>query len=324
MVKVLITGAGGFIGSHLVESQLEQGHQVYSIDLRNDRLDHLAEDPNLEIVTGDITDTTLVAQLLDGVDFLYHLASAHLDLRLSDTHYWQVNVEGTKNLLQMAHSANVKRVIHCSSVGVFGEITNPPANETSPCTPNNVYEQTKLAGEKVALEIARQTGLPLVVARPAWVYGPRCPRTEKLLRTIRKGRFVMFGDGQTLRHPIYVADAVQGLELCLETSQAVGQVYIIAGETTITIAQLVRTVAEALEVPPPSIRLPVTLGKMAGWGLQLAFKPLGRQPPFSQRSMDFFLKDNAYDISKAKRELGFQPQVDLQTGLAQTLQILNS
>jgi len=306
-MDVLITGGGGFIGSHLVDSQLAQGHQVRTVDLHVERLAHTADHPDLEVVTGDITDADLAARLLDGIDVVYHLASAHLDVSLSDAHYRRVNVDATVNLLEAARAAGVKRAVHCSSVGVIGNVKNPPADETSPCHPTNIYEQTKLAGEIAVLQFARETGFPVVVARPAWVYGPRCPRTQKLFRTIGKGHFVIFGKGRTLRHPVYASDAVRGLELCAEGDNVAGQVYIIAGEQPVTIEELVQAIAE----------------EVAGHALQLAFGLLGRQPPFSRRSVDFFLKDNAYDISKARRELYFQPQVDLREGLTRTLHWLN-
>jgi nucleoside-diphosphate-sugar epimerase len=317
-MNVLITGGGGFIGSHLVDSQLAQGQRVRTVDLHAERLAHTADHPNLEIVVGDITDPTLVKELLEDIDVVYHLASAHLDVSLPDDYYHRVNVDATLNLLETARAAGVPRVVHCSSVGVIGEVNNPPADEDSPCHPTNIYERTKLAGERAALKLVAETSAPIVVVRPAWVFGPRCPRTRKLFSTIRKGRFVMFGDGRTLRHPIYFSDAVRGLELCGTADGVAGQVYIIAGEKPVAIEDLVRMIAEVLEVRPPIRHLPVSLGKAAGYALQLAFKPLGRQPPFSRRSLDFFLKDNAYDIGKAERDLGFRPQVDLLTGLKET------
>lgn len=322
-MRVLITGGGGFIGSHLVDSQLAQGRQVRAVDLHVERLAHTFDHPNLEVVIGDITDPDLVRRLLTGIDVVYHLASAHLDVSLSEAHYRRVNVEATLRLLLAAQASGVRRVVHCSSVGVIGEIKHPPADETFPCHPTNIYEQTKLAGEQAALQFTRETGFSVVVVRPAWVYGPRCPRTQRLFRTIGKGRFVIFGHGRTLRHPIYISDTVRGLELCAEKDRVAGQVYIIAGEKAVTIEALVQMVAEVLEVRPPTIRLPLTLGKVAGIALQAAFKPFGRQPPFSRRSLDFFLKDNVYDISKARRDLGFQPRVDLRTGLTKTLHWLN-
>jgi nucleoside-diphosphate-sugar epimerase len=322
-MRILITGGGGFIGSHLVDSQLTQGQRVRVVDLNVERLAHTTNHPNLEIMRGDITDSELVKALVDGVDVIYHLASAHLDVNLSDDYYRRINVEATLNLLQVARKAGVKRIVHCSSNGVLGEVKNPPANEISPCRPTNIYERTKLMGEQVALQFAQEMGFPVVVVRPAWVYGPRCPRTQKLIRTIGKGRFVMIGRGQTLRHPIYITDAICGLELCAQADGVTGQVYFIAGEEAITIAHLVQTIAEVLEVKPPSLSLPVTIGIVAGYTLQLIFKPTGLQPPFSRRSVDFFLKDNAYDISKARRELGFQPQVDLRSGLRETISWLS-
>ncbi len=322
-MRVLITGGGGFIGSHLVDSQLAHGHYVRTVDLHVERLAHTPAHPNLEVVRGDITNTEFVKRLLEGIDVVYHLASAHLDVSLSDAYYHCVNVKATVNLFEAARTVGVQRVVHCSSVGVIGDVESPPADETSPCHPTNIYEQTKWAGEQAVLQFARETEFPVVVVRPAWVYGPRCPRTQKLFRTISKGRFLFFGNGRTLRHPIYVADAVRGLELCAGANGVTGQVYIIAGEEPVTIEKLARTIAEVQGLRPPSIHLPVAFGKMAGHTLQLAFKPLGRQPPFSRRSLDFFLKDNAYDISKARHDLGFQPQVDLRTGVIRTLRWLN-
>ena len=318
-MKVLITGGGGFIGSHLVESQLDQGHQVRTVDLDFDRIGHLINHPNLEIATADLTNRDLVKRLVTEIDVIYHLASAHLDVTLSDDYYRLVNVDATKNLLRAAHEAGARRMVHCSTHGVVGEINNPPVDETVACHPTNAYEKTKLEGEQAVLEFAQDTGFPVVVVRPAWVYGPRCPRTEKLMRTIRKGRFLMFGDGHTLRHPVFIRDAIQGLELCANVVGAAGQVYFIAGEKPVTIEELVQTIADIQGVRPPSIHLPLVIGKAAGYAMELTFKPLRKQPPFSRRSVDFYIKNNAYDIRKAKLELGFRPQVKLRTGLIETL-----
>jgi nucleoside-diphosphate-sugar epimerase len=323
MTEVLITGGGGFIGSHLVDSQLARGYLVRTVDLHVERLAHTANLPGLDVVVGDLLDPELVARLVEGVDLVYHLASAHLDVSLPDDHYWRVNVDATLGLLRAARTAGVSRVVHCSSVGVIGDVKNPPADEHAPCHPTNIYEKTKLAGEQAALQYAAETGFPVVVARPAWVYGPRCPRTEKLFRTIARRRFPFFGDGSTLRHPVYVSDAVRGLELCAEAIGVTGQIYILAGDEPVTIKTLVGMIAQVLDVRPPALHLPVALGKAGGHALELAFGPLGRQPPFSRRSLDFFLKDNAYDIGKARRDLRFKPQVDLHSGLVETLHWLN-
>jgi nucleoside-diphosphate-sugar epimerase len=319
-LKVLVTGGGGFIGSHLVESQLAQGNLVRTIDLHFTRLAGVKNHQNLELIEGDITNPDQTKQITKGVDVVYHLASAHLDVSLPQEHYQRVNVDASLDLLEFAHKHGVKRFVHCSSVGVIGDVLQPPADETTECRPTNIYEQTKLEGEQKVVAYAQKTGFCVVVARPAWVYGPRCPRTEKLLRTIGKGRFIIFGSGGNLRHPIYIADAVRGLELCAQEDEACGEVYILAGDEPVTSKELVRVVSTEMGRIAPTIQLPVTLGRLMTWLMELVFIPLGKQPPFSKRSMDFFLKNNAYDISKANRDLGFYPQVDLEAGIKKTIE----
>lgn len=316
-MNILITGGGGFMGSHLVDSQLAQGHQVKAVDLHLERLHHTAAHPNLESITGDLRDPALRQQIVAGVDVIYHLASAHLDTSLPAAYYLQVNVTATLELVRAAHAAGVRRFVHCSTNGVIGDLLNPPADETTPCHPTNIYEQTKLAGEQAVLAYAQETGFPVVVIRPAWVYGPRCPRTAKLLRTIKKGRFILFGDGQTLRHPVYIEDALAGLEAAAAHGVP-GELYFIAGEKPVTIKELLVAAAQVQGVKPPWLRLPLTLGLLAGAALEIAYKPSGKQPPISRRTLDFFCKNNAYDIGKARRDLGFNPQVDLHQGLAKT------
>lgn len=319
-MKVLITGAGGFIGSHLVDSQLEQGHEVRAVDLHLDLLQHQSTNSHLEALQGNITDESFVKQIVTGVDIVYHLASAHLDVSLSDEHYRRVNVGGTLSLLEAAQQAGVQRFVHCSSVGVIGDVENPPASETTDCHPTNIYERTKLEGEREALAYFERTGFPVVVMRPAWVYGPRCPRTAKLMRTISKGRFFFFGNGQNMRHPVYISDAVRALELCASTDGVNGEVFIIGGEHAVPVSELVNVMCKEMGLRSPKLHLPIALGLLGGYSLELIFKLIGKQPPFSRRSVDFFLKHNAYDIEKAKQKLGYQPRINLRTGIQKTIQ----
>jgi nucleoside-diphosphate-sugar epimerase len=323
-MRVLITGAGGFIGSHLVDSQLEQGHYVRAVDLHLDLLGHQVAHPRLQLIGGDITEKDIVQKLVEGIDVVYHLASAHLDVSLSNEHYHRVNVDATLSLLEAARRVGVRRFVHCSSVGVIGDVKHPPADETTECHPVNIYERTKLEGERAALDFACQAGFPVVVVRPAWVYGPRCPRTAKLFRTISKGRFPIFGRGTNMRHPVYISDMIHGLELCAETPKINGEVFIIAGEVPIESRKLISVISQELNIRTQNIYLPIFLGHVAGLTLELTFKLIGKQPPFSRRSMDFFLKHNAYTIAKAQSKLNYRPQVDLLTGIRKTITGMNT
>ena len=323
-MRVLITGAGGFIGSHLVDSQLQHGNEVRAVDLHLDRLRHQATHPCLTAIHGDITEKYILQKLVEDIDIIYHLASAHLDVSLSDEHYHRMNVVATLSLLEVARQAGVRRFVHCSSVGVIGDVKRPPADETTECHPVNIYERTKLEGERAALDFARRTGFPVVVVRPAWVYGPRCPRTAKLFRTISKGRFPIFGDGTNMRHPVYISDMIHGMELCAETPKIDGEVFIIAGECPIESRKLISVISQELHIRTQKINLPIFLGHVAGFALELTFKLIGKQPPFSRRSMDFFLKHNAYTIAKAQSKLNYHPQVDLLTGIKKTIISMNT
>ena len=323
-MRVLITGAGGFIGSHLVDSQLEHGNQVWAVDLHLDRLRHQSAHPCLTAIRGDITEKHMVREIVEDIDVVYHLASAHLDVSLSDEHYRRVNADATLSMLEAAKAAGVKRFVHCSSVGVIGDVEHPPADETTDCHPTNIYERTKLEGERTALEFSHRRGFPVVVVRPAWVYGPRCPRTARLIRTISKGRFPIFGDGKNMRHPVYISDLIHGMESCAETSNIDGEVFIIAGERPVESKELVNEIRQQLNIRTLQIYLPILLGQAAGLVLEQTFKLVDRQPPFSRRSMDFFLKHNAYSIAKAQSKLNYRPQVDLLTGIRKTIMSINT
>ena len=315
MKRVLITGAGGFIGSHLVADQLRRGREVTAVDLHTDRLQPLANDPSLHIVTADFTDAAQIDPLLPGHDVCFHLASAHLETGVTDDYYWQVNVAGTEQFVRRCHQAGIGRFVHCSSVGVYGDIETPPADENFRCHPDVAYEKSKLAGEKAVLGYAQESGYELTVVRPAWVYGPHCPRTLKLFKTIKKGRFFFVGDGSTLRHPIYIDDMVAGFEITAVHPQSPGQVFIIAGPRAVTLRELVDEIAHALQVPEPAIRLPLWSVWPVVLLMETAGKMLRREVPFTRRSLKFFTGNTAFSTSKAKAQLGYQAEIDLAEGL---------
>jgi len=317
-MNVFVTGGGGFIGSHLVEDQLHRGRKVRSFDVQHPFQQQWRDHPHLQLIHGDIRDAALLRQALDGVDLVFHLASAHLSLTTSEEDYWAINVKATEDFVRLCQLAGVKRFIHCSSVGIYGTIAQPPANEESPCYPELVYEKTKLAGEQAVSQCYRDTGLPISIVRPVWVYGPHCPRTAKLFRAVRKGNFIMVGNGQTWRHCVYVADLVAGLNLCAEHDAAIGQTFIIGDHVAVTVRQLVEEIASIMQVPPPRIRVPFSVMVPISKIVEVLFTLRGKEPPLSSRSLRFFTSNSSCDITKAKTLLNFTPQVTLKDGLQRT------
>jgi len=304
-VRVLVTGASGFIGRHLVRDLLRDGHEVVALDLKR------ADLYGAQWLEGDIGDADLAREAVKGCAEVYHLAAAHLDQSTPAAEYRRINVDASVALLRAAHAAGVERYVHCSTVGVYGDVRHPPATEDAELQPGNVYERTKLEGERAVLD----AGLPVVVVRPAWVYGPGCARTARLLRMLRRRRFLYFGAGRNLRHPIYIDDCVRGMRLAAERGRP-GTVYNLAGQEARPLHEIVSSAAAAVGARAPRLRVPMLLGTCAA----LAAETLLRHPPISRRSLAFFRNTNAYSIDRARRDLGFAPEVDIDEGFRRCLE----
>jgi nucleoside-diphosphate-sugar epimerase len=215
-------------------------------------------------------------------------------------------------LLEQARSAGVESFVHVSSVGVYGNLGKMAADEKTPCRPQSIYGETKLAGEKKVFQFAGRTGFPIVVLRPAWVYGSHCPRTLKLYKKIKRKRMVVIGAGENLRHPLYVEDFCRAVELAMQRKDGL---FLIAGPEVLTSRQLLEGFAKALNLTPPKLHFPYNAALIIATVAEKVFGILGKEPPASRRSLEFFDTDNAFDTSKARRELLFEPIYDLMAGL---------
>jgi dihydroflavonol-4-reductase len=208
--------------------------------------------------------------------------------------------------------------VHCSTGGVHGHIERPPADEDAPLAPGDLYQRTKLEGEQVARRAGEAGGLEVVIARPIGIYGPGDLRFLKMFRGIQRGRFPMLGSGRVFYHLTYIDDLVDGFRLCGETTAAAGRTYLLAGPSYTTLAELVEAIARELGVPPPRLRLPVWPVWLAGALCEAVCVPLGLEPPLYRRRVDFYRKSRAFDTSRARRELGYNPSIDLPTGIRRT------
>lgn len=320
-MKVLVTGASGFVGKHLVRSLLVDQHEVISFVRPTSDMEELRK-MDTEVVYGDIRDKGSIDRALKigrNVEVVFHLASVLTPINVSDSLYWDINYYGTQNLLEACRYAGLRTLVHCSSVGVLGPLSEIPSTEASPCTPDNVYGKSKYQAELLALEYAEKYELPISVVRPSWVYGPGDRRTFKLFRAIAKRNFLMIGSGETLVHPVYVEDVVQGLKLCANHPASSGEIFIIGGAKFVQLNQLVHIIANELDVRIPQLKIPIGLTKFLALICEKLFKLFHLQPPLHQRRLDFFLRNQAFDISKAREFLGFEPKVNLKTGVKATV-----
>lgn len=314
---VLVTGATGFTGGHLVRALVEDGQQVRVLVRSPERAGDLPS--GVDVRVADITDPEAVSRAVEGVGTIYHLAAAYREASHREDGYWQVNVLATRNLLESASAAGIDRFVHCSTVGVLGHIANPPADEDTPFSPGDAYQRTKCEAEVLALSYARERGLPVSVARPTAIYGPGDERLLKMFRMIAKGTFVMLGKGDIYYHMVYVDDLVDGLRLLAAHPSAVGQVFILGGDQYYLLKTIAGMIAQQLGVRRPRMRLPAWPFQIAGRLCEGICVPLGIEPPIYRRRVDFFTKSRAFSIEKARRLLGYSPKVPLEVGLRWTL-----
>jgi nucleoside-diphosphate-sugar epimerase len=317
-LRVLVTGATGFTGGHLARALKARGDDVYAM-VRTAAASTSLADAGIQIRRGDLANPASLPAAVTGIDLVYNIAALYRQAGLADTIYHQVNGAAVGQLIEAAAKAGVRRVVHCSTVGVHGDVERPPANEDAPLRPGDVYQVAKVEGERVAREAAARTGVEVVIARPSGIYGPGDRRLLKLFRGVARRRFVILGDGKIFYHLTYIDDLVEGFRLCGEVPGASGRTYILAGADVPTLNELTALIARDAGVSPPSLHLPVWPFWLAGAACETVCAPFGIEPPLYRRRVDFFTKSRAFDISRAREELGYAPRVSLQDGIHRTM-----
>ena len=314
-----MTGATGFTGGHLARHLCAAGDRVRALVRTPVKAAALAG-AGVEVVAGDLTDVASLRRALEGVEVVYNIAALYRDAGLAASAYRAVNAEAVGALIEAAGERGVQRVVHCSTVGVHGDVEHPPADEDAPLRPGDVYQETKVLGEQMGRAAAERTGVDLVIARPTGIYGPGDRRLFKMFGAIARGRFLMLGPGRNYYHLTYVDDLCRGFRLCGTVPGAAGRTYILGGGEVTTLAELVAITAEVAGRRPPRLHWPVWPVWLAGAGCEAICHPLGISPPLYRRRVDFFRKSRAFDISRARRELGYAPAVGLRDGIGRTLE----
>lgn len=317
-MNILVTGGTGFTGSALVLRFLKEGHHVRSLDSKEGIMYRDLQEAGAEIILGSVTDKNLVDKSTENMEIIFHLAAAFRELDVPDSHYYDVNVNGTRHVMEAAVKHNVRKVVYCSTQGVHGHVASPPGNENTPIVPEDYYQQTKYEGELVVQEY-RNKGINFTIIRPTAIYGPGDPgRFLMLYKWVMKGYFPMFGNGKTYYHPLYIDNLVDAFLLCMEDEAGSGETYIIADKEYLSIEDLVRKIGEAMDKKVNIIHLPITPLILAGHICQGICKPFKVTPPIFPRRVDWYRQIRAFKIDKAKAELNYEPKVDILEGLKQT------
>lgn len=316
LTKTLVTGATGFTGTNLCRRLILEGDSVVAfVRPTSDIRELLAI--GVECRTVDITNLKEVLDSFPDASRVFHIAAAFRVETADQSEFWKVNVEATRNLLDAAKRFKVGRFIHCSTVGVQGEIDDPPANEEYRVHPEDHYQESKLEGERLARSYFAK-GLPGSVVRPAGIYGPGDTRFLKLFRSIDKGWFVMIGSGKVFYHMTYIDDLIEGIVLCATREEALGQVFTIAGGEYTTINELANLIAEVLGKPRPRWRVPFLPVHITAILCDRVCRIMGTNSLLYPRRVEFFHKNRAFSIEKAKKLLGYSPRVSLREGLTAT------
>ena len=315
----LVTGATGFTGGHLARTLVRRGRAVRAL-VRDPARARELESDGIELIVGDILDRSAIERAVQGIDVVYNIAAIYRQAGTAAAAYRAVNATAAEQVVEAAARASVRRVVHCSTVGVHGDVEHPPANEDAPLRPGDIYQITKLEGEERARDAGTRLGIEVAIARPTGIYGPGDRRLLKLFRGVARGRFPMLGRGDIYYHLTYIDDLVDGFVRCAEHPGAANRTFILAGGEVTTLKDLVAIVADVAGVRPPRLRLPVWPFWVAGAVCEALCVPLGIEPPLYRRRVDFYTKSRAFDITRARRELGYEPTVGLRDGIGRTLE----
>ena len=321
--RLLVTGAAGFIGGALFRRLAAYGLDVTGSVLFEQEAEAMrAEGFRVEVL--DLTSDEPWDRYVQNIDIVFHIAATFQEVEKSEDYYEKANNHAVVKLAKSSESAGVQRFVHCSTVGVHGDVKQIPCTEETPFNPMDVYHKTKLRGELALLDYAKtlaDDGMVVTVNRPAMVYGPGDTRMMKLYQTIFAKRFIMIGSGKTLAHLGYIDDQVDSLILCGVRPR--GDVHLeafnIASGQPITLNEMTQMIAAEGNIQLPRWHIPVWIVWSAALLCEVLWKPFGARPPLFRRRVGFFTHNRAFDIGKARRLLGYDPKWQERDGLVEAI-----
>lgn len=311
-MKVLVTGANGFTGSHLVAALEQRGNTVVGLVRKTSNLSRLA-DRNIQLVYGDITDRDALKTAMAGVDVVFHTA-AYVELGLVDAAAMaRINVEGTRAVLDTARAAGVAKMVYCSTIGVYGDTCGKVINETYQREQqgfSSPYDSTKYAAQQLVNQAASE-GFHVVSVMPSGIFGADDPHFGPVLDTFRKGKLKVWAGGDRITGIVHVDDLVSAMLLAAEKAPP-GAHYIISTGDMST-RDMFAFLSQETGVPAPA-ELPQPIVRLAGTILDIVGRATSWNPPISRERVHY-LYDRCVrvDATKARTELGWQPRSIEQT-----------
>ena len=307
MTKVFITGATGFIGTHLVRRLSKSGYELCCLVRRTSSTVGI-KDLGAGLVVGDVTDKASVLRGMSGCEWAVNLANVYSMWEADKSVYRAVNVVGTRNVMECALAAGVRKVVHVSTAGVYGRPADCPFTENSPPGPKRFseYTRTKYEGERVAWQLYEREGLPLVAIYPGAVLGPGDTKpTGRYIRDMVSRRMPVTVCDDVVMTYVHVRDVADGIALAAEKEENIGEKYLI-GKFQLSFGELNRLIGEISGVPPPSMRLPDPLMTASAAVLTLVSALTKRPPPWGMSADQASMAREGFRFSgsKAERELG--------------------
>lgn len=313
---VLVTGATGYTGAVLTKKLVTSGARVRAVARHSSDLSQFQGMP-IEWIRGDVFDREVIAKAAPGVQYVFHVAAAYREAKITDDTYRRVHIDSTKLLAQeLLGSTTLKRFVHISTVGVHGHIETPPADEEYRFNPGDIYQRTKAEAEIWIREFATAKSLPVTVIRPAAIYGPGDRRLLKVFKMCSKPFFPFVGRGQGLYHLIHVDDLTDIFIRAASHPAAVGQVFIAGNPAPSRLEDIASCIASELgNSRLRFLRLPAWPLFLAADLCEAVCKPLGIEPPLYRRRVAFFTKDRSFTTKKLSEVLGFVHSVSPERGL---------
>ena len=319
-MPVLVTGATGLVGSHVVDLLVERHESVRALVRSGEETSRLASQ-GVDIYPGDMKDRSSLAKAVSGVELVIHCA-ARTGVWGPVAEYAATNVRGLEDLLELSLAAGVQHFVHVSSVIVYGADIRGAGNEASPMSieRHNPYSWSKVMGERVVDKFRQQKRAAITIVRPGWVYGPRDGNSfGRFAAMVKNGKMVVIGSGKNHVQLVYATDVADGIirAAFAQQPQAVGGEYILVNDELVTQNDFFGAIAKELQAPAPRLHVPYGLAKLIGESAEAAFHLANIQqpPPLTRYGAQLLGGENQLSIEKARRELGWSPQVNLAEGV---------